>query len=58
MTQQEEQWFDKLTEKRKKASETFADPEFCVWDRIVDMYKESAHFVYELIQNADDTLAT
>lgn len=58
MTQQEEQWFGKLTEKRKKASETFADPEFCVWDRIVDMYKESAHFVYELIQNADDTLAT
>ncbi|WP_295070291.1 ATP-binding protein [uncultured Fibrobacter sp.] len=59
MTQQEEQWFDKLTEKRKKASETFADPEFCeLWDRIIDMYKESAHFVYELIQNADDTLAT
>lgn len=59
MTKEEEHWFDKLTDKRTKASEIFADPEFsAIWDRLVDMYKESAHFVYELIQNADDAYAT
>ena len=59
MTQQEEQWFDKLTEEHRKDAITFAKPNYRrLWDRLVDMYKESAHFVYELIQNADDANAT
>lgn len=29
-----------------------------VWSSIVDKYPESAHFVYELLQNADDAEAT
>lgn len=59
MTQQEEQWFDKLTDEHKKDAITFAKPNYRhLWDRLVDMYKESAHFIYELIQNADDALAT
>jgi hypothetical protein len=59
MTHQEEQWFDKLTDEHKKDAITFAKPNYRhLWDRLVDMYKESAHFIYELIQNADDALAT
>lgn len=59
MTQQEEQWFDKLTDEHKKDAITFAKPNYRhLWDRLVDMYKESAHFIYELIQNADDALAS
>ena len=29
-----------------------------VWSSIIDKYPESAHFVYELLQNADDAEAT
>ena len=29
-----------------------------VWSGIIDKYPESAHFVYELLQNADDAGAT
>ena len=59
MTQEEEIWFEKLTREHRKDAETFAKPNYRkLWDRLVDMYKESAHFVYELLQNADDALAT
>lgn len=59
MTPQEENWFKKLTEEHRTDAKTFAKPNYKkLWDRLVDMYKESAHFVYELIQNADDAHAT
>lgn len=59
MNPQEKIWFEQLKEKRKSAAKTFMDDEYRgIWDRIVDMYKESAHFVYELLQNADDAGAT
>ena len=29
-----------------------------IWDQIVDKYSDQAHFLYELLQNADDALAT
>ena len=29
-----------------------------VWSSIIDKYPESAHFIYELLQNADDAEAT
>lgn len=59
MTQQEEIWFKKLTEEHRTDAKTFAKPNYKgAWDRLIDMYKESAHFVYELIQNADDARAT
>ncbi len=59
MTLQEEIWFKKLTEEHRTDAKTFAKPNYRGgWDRLVDMYKESAHFVYELLQNADDARAT
>lgn len=59
MTPQEEIWFEKLSEDHRTDAKTFAKPNYKgFWDRLVDMYKESAHFVYELIQNADDARAT
>lgn len=59
MNHQERAWFEQLSASRKEDAKTFAKPEFQgVWERIVDMYKESAHFVYELLQNADDAGAT
>lgn len=59
MTEQEKIWFNELSNEHAQDAKTFQKPNYRgMWDRIVDMYKESAHFVYELIQNADDALAT
>lgn len=52
-------WFDALTEKRRKKAEDNHDPEYAsMWKTNIDIYSDSAHFVYELLQNADDTGAT
>ena len=52
-------WFDALTEKRRKKAEEKHDPEYAsMWEENIDIYPDSAHFVYELLQNADDTGAT
>ncbi len=50
--------FNKLREKRLKAFEVFKDPDYSgVFDFIKDLYKKKAHFIYELLQNADDAKA-
>ncbi len=47
--------FSKLTESRRKVAETLANPAAIgLWNLIVDKYSGKAHFVYELLQNADD----
>ncbi len=47
--------FSKLTESRRKVAETLANPATIgLWNLIVDKYSGKAHFVYELLQNADD----
>lgn len=47
--------FQKLTESRRKVAETLANPATIgLWNLIVDKYSGKAHFVYELLQNADD----
>lgn len=52
-------WFDTLHEKRKNALEVFKDPEYInVFNGVIDKYCDSAHFIYELLQNADDAKAT
>ena len=47
--------FQKLTDSRRKVAETLANPATIgLWNLIVDKYSGKAHFVYELLQNADD----
>ena len=50
--------FNDLHDNRAKHWETFSLEDYNFIPSIVEKYAESAHFVYELIQNADDTLAT
>lgn len=47
--------FQKLTDSRRKVAATLANPATIgLWNLIVDKYSGKAHFVYELLQNADD----
>ena len=50
-------YFDALTEKRRKKALALDknDPEFnSLFEMVKDIYSDSAHFIYELLQNADD----
>lgn len=60
MTKQEELFFDKLTENRRPiANGVLANPEFAsIKESIVNKYSDQAHFIYELLQNADDVKAS
>ena len=59
LTTQQQEWFDQLHIRNSQASETFKLPEFAnVFRGVIDKYSDSAHFVYELLQNADDAGAT
>lgn len=52
-------WFDTLHKRRKNALVVFKDPEYInVFNGVIDKYCDSAHFIYELLQNADDAKAT
>ena len=52
-------FFEELKEKRRILADSFDDPAATgVWNSVIDKYSEQAHFIYELIQNADDTQAT
>ena len=52
-------WFNTLHEKRKNALMVFKEPEYVnVFNGVIDKYCDSAHFIYELLQNADDAKAT
>ena len=52
-------WFNKLHERRKNALVVFKDPEYVnVFNGVIDKYCDSAHFIYELLQNADDAIAS
>lgn len=59
MTEQERGWFEKLTKDREenaKIHEKISQAGY--WRSVVDKYSEEAHFIYELLQNADDCQAT
>lgn len=59
MTNQEKVWFSNLSAERAADAKTFAKPEYRgVWNSVIDKYSDNAHFVYELLQNADDAGAT
>lgn len=60
MTEQEKTWFEDLHKRRNSTAKTLKD-DFAVgniWNSVVEKYSEQAHFIYELLQNADDVLAT
>jgi hypothetical protein len=53
-------WFDQLHEKRNNTATILKD-DFAVgniWNSVVEKYSDQAHFLYELLQNADDAHAT
>lgn len=57
--EKEQEWFDKLTRKRENLAKQLKDPAAAgFWNSVVDKYSDEAHFLYELIQNADDAHAT
>ena len=59
MTEQEKQWFDALTDDRAQNADTLEKPSMRGVQRsVVDKYSDQAHFIYELLQNADDVKAT
>ncbi len=51
--------FDRLHTKRSRQFESINDRSLRgVWASVIDKYPDSAHFIYELLQNADDAEAT
>ena len=59
MTEQEKQWFEALTKDRAESANTLEKPSMKGVQRsVVDKYSDQAHFVYELLQNANDVKAT
>lgn len=51
--------FRKLHDKRAQLFAQLSDPAAVgVWKMVVDKYSDQAHFLYELLQNADDAGAT
>lgn len=59
MDEHQETLFDKLYEDRKDSAKIFEKPSMeGVKKTIIEKYSKEAHFVYELLQNADDARAT
>ena len=55
----EQQWFDLLHKSQLEDLKVFMKPKyFNVFNGVIDKYSDSAHFIYELLQNADDAGAT
>ena len=59
LTYTERENFDLLHNDRVLVAKALDRPDFRgFWASVTDKYKEKAHFVYELLQNADDAQAT
>lgn len=59
MTEKEKQWFDALTSSRAKGADLLEEDFMSgVKDSVVNKYSDQAHFIYELLQNADDVRVT
>ena len=59
MNQRERKYFEELSNQRKKIADALREQ--CVRgveQAVVQKYSEKAHFIYELLQNADDCKAT
>lgn len=54
----EEEWFQQLHKIKENDVKTFNKKDYKgVWESVINKYPESAHFIYELLQNADDAQA-
>ena len=52
-------YFNELVKRRKKGADILEEPFLKgVKSSVIDKYTDQAHFIYELLQNADDTKAT
>lgn len=59
MTPEEKHFFDELTKGRTVGADVLEQPFLAgVQDSVVEKYSDQAHFIYELLQNADDVEAT
>ena len=59
MNRQEEIFFSRLTKDRADSADTLEKPSMRgVKNSVVEKYSDQAHFIYELLQNADDAKAT
>lgn len=59
MNKQEAIWFEKLHAEQVNSAKEFMKPRHRgFWTSVIEKYPDSAHFIYELLQNADDAKAT
>lgn len=59
MNAQEKEFFDELSKDRSDSAKTLGKPSMRgVKKSVVEKYSDQAHFIYELLQNADDAHAT
>ena len=59
MTKKQYELFESLRKSQVEDLKTFNKGKYRgIWNSIIDKYPEAAHFVYELLQNADDADAT
>lgn len=59
MTEEQKKWFDKLAKDREDSAKTLEKPSMRgIKNSVVEKYSDQAHFIYELLQNANDAKAT
>lgn len=59
MNKQEEQYFSALSKDRAESADILEKPSMRgIKNSVVEKYSDQAHFIYELLQNADDAKAT
>lgn len=59
MTEQQQLWFDTLAKDREDSAKTLEKPSMRgIKNSVVEKYSDQAHFIYELLQNANDAKAT
>lgn len=59
MTEEHKIWFDKLAKDREDSAKTLEKPSMRgIKNSVVEKYSDQAHFIYELLQNANDAKAT
>lgn len=59
LSQAQTDWFHALQQHRQEGQKILEQPAFKqIWRTIVGMYSEQAHFLFELLQNANDVKAT